>query len=465
MKKTKNYKNNELLFKSKDIDGLYDNSKNFLYRMSYKYKNEQQSQEELFGICNIGFMKAYKSFTLEKNIKWLTYLDKVCKNEIFMSFRQTKKNKNLFYYEESFIENENGAAVNFIDLIPSDEDIENEYIEQEHIRLIYRSVDKLSLLQQDVFLLIAIGKTQKEIAEELKLSQSYISRIIQQITKRMPNIMNNPKALSEECDLKLNKEEQCQLFSFIESCPDKFLSIEMAVVKLLHKNKTQKEIAELLSTTQPYVNVVIQRIYKKCKQLRIEQASNEAISFTYKEKNKKEEVDAKVEKAPVVWHFPEGITLKEKVFIMLKQDAQKEEIVKILGIKNEDYKIFYKLWKNNDKISVENNNLTTNKKEEVPKKITFKPKEEVNSMDTTSETVNEPIGSNYNNLTAALFNPVKDIAIVSFNIVYKGKYGKYILSKEGIEVVSDPAHYNVQSIGDYICELQQVKEIYSQLNI
>lgn len=463
MKKTKKYKNNELLFKSKNIDGLYDNSKNFLYRMSYKYKNEQQSQEELFGICNVGFMKAYKSFTLEKNIKWLTYLDKVCKNEIFMSFRQTKKNKNLLYYEESFVENENGLAVNFIDLIPSDEDIENEYIEQEHLRLVYKSIDKLSLLQQDVFLLMAIGQNQKQIGEELGISQSYVSRIVKQIAKRMPNIMNNPKALSKECDLKLNKEEQHQLFSVIENCPDKFLSIEMTIVKLLHKNKTQKEIAELLSTTQPYVNVVIQRIYKKCKQIRIEQASNTTISYACKEKPREKEVvvDTKVEEPPVVWEFPEGVTLKEKVFIMLKENATKEEIVKTLKIKNEDYKIFYKLWRNNDKISVENKNLTDENK---LKEKAFKPKEEEKEMDNIGEVISESSEPIYANLKP-VFNPFKDITMVSFNIVYKGKYGKYILSKEGIEVVSDPSHYDTQGIENYICELQQIKEIYSQLSI
>ena len=138
-------------------------------------------------------MKAINTYDTSKNIKLATYASRCIENEILMYLRKTSNMKNEVSIEEPLNTDWDGNELLLCDILGSEADIVNKDIEQElEKKLLLQAVDKLNsrekLIMEMRFGLNSKKEfTQKQVADELGISQSYISRLEKKIIKRLRN--------------------------------------------------------------------------------------------------------------------------------------------------------------------------------------------------------------------------------------------------------------------------------------
>ena len=148
-----------------------------------KFENSGVPIDDLISIGTIGLIKAVNTFSPERSIKLATYASRCIENEILMYLRKTSNMKNEVSIEELLL----------CDILGSEADIVNKDIEQElEKKLLLQAVDKLNsrekLIMEMRFGLNSKKEfTQKQVADELGISQSYISRLEKKIIKRLRN--------------------------------------------------------------------------------------------------------------------------------------------------------------------------------------------------------------------------------------------------------------------------------------
>lgn len=156
-----------------------------------KFESSGVGIEDLISIGTIGLIKAVNTFRLEKNIKLATYSSRCIENEILMYLRKNSQLKNEISIDEPLNVDWDGNELLLSDILGSDPDVVNRGIEQEAERdLLLECVSRLSQREQTIMdLRFGIrGKqehTQKEVADLLGISQSYISRLEKKIIKRL----------------------------------------------------------------------------------------------------------------------------------------------------------------------------------------------------------------------------------------------------------------------------------------
>ena len=148
-----------------------------------KYYSTSKNQEDLVSIGTIGLVKAVDTFNCDNGTRFATYAAKCIQNEILMSFRAEKKHASDISINETIDVDRDGNPLAYIDVISSDEniseDIERKILSERAIRCI-KSV--LSLRERQIIVmrygLFGVEElTQREIAENLGISRSYVSRI------------------------------------------------------------------------------------------------------------------------------------------------------------------------------------------------------------------------------------------------------------------------------------------------
>ncbi len=147
--------------------------------------------EDLISIGTIGLIKAVNTFCPEKNIKLATYASRCIENEILMYLRKSSQIKNEFSIDEPLNVDWDGNELLLSDVLGSEQDIVNKHIEQEaECEVLLNAVSKLSNRERSIMELRfgLYGKqehTQKEVADSLGISQSYISRLEKRIIERL----------------------------------------------------------------------------------------------------------------------------------------------------------------------------------------------------------------------------------------------------------------------------------------
>lgn len=144
-----------------------------------KSLNLNTQDEDLYSTGLIGVLKAVNTFDPDKGLAFFAYAKTVIRNEILMTFKK-KRIIPLFSLDEPY-QLENGDLVNFSETIADSRMFEEEVIANMQMEQIFSN---LSDREKKVISLSVDGKTQREIAEILGLSQSYISRIIKSIYKK-----------------------------------------------------------------------------------------------------------------------------------------------------------------------------------------------------------------------------------------------------------------------------------------
>ncbi len=163
--------------------------------LAKKYENTNTDLEDLVSIGTIGLIKGINTYKQDKNIRLATYASRCIDNEILMYLRKNKKRKVEVSFEESLSFDADGNELHLEDILGTEEDIVTKGIEDiESKTLLLHEIEKLDERDQQIMkmrygLFGTEEMTQKDVAEILNISQSYISRIEKKVIKRLKNII------------------------------------------------------------------------------------------------------------------------------------------------------------------------------------------------------------------------------------------------------------------------------------
>lgn len=167
-----------------------------------KYSNTKVEQDDLISIGTIGLIKGIDTYKDNKKTKITTYAARCIQNEILMYFRGNKKSNNDVYLSDSIGFDKEGNDVNLIDVLEDKSiDLIEHITKKDNIEYLKIYLKKLSPREKDI-IIKRYGlnnekeKTQKEIAKELNISRSYVSRIEKRaLTKMLKEFIKNKKTL------------------------------------------------------------------------------------------------------------------------------------------------------------------------------------------------------------------------------------------------------------------------------
>ena len=172
---------------------LIEHNLRLVVYIAKKFDNTGVGVEDLISIGTIGLIKAINTFNPTKNIKLATYASRCIENEILMYLRRNNKTKLEVSIDEPLNVDWDGNELLLSDILGTDEDVISRHLEDEvEISLLAKAISRLTPREQTIIKLrFGIGraegkeKTQKEVADLLGISQSYISRLEKRIMKRL----------------------------------------------------------------------------------------------------------------------------------------------------------------------------------------------------------------------------------------------------------------------------------------
>jgi RNA polymerase sigma-E factor len=156
-----------------------------------KFENAGVNVEDLISIGAIGLIKAVNTFNLDKNIKLATYASRCIENEILMYLRRSSRTKSEVSFDEPLNIDWDGNELLLSDILGTDNDIVYNHIEEEVNRnLLVYALKKLTTREKQIMemrfgLISGREMTQKEVADKMGISQSYISRLEKKIIGRL----------------------------------------------------------------------------------------------------------------------------------------------------------------------------------------------------------------------------------------------------------------------------------------
>ncbi len=163
--------------------------------LAKKFENTNVDLEDLVSIGSIGLIKGINTYKLGKNIKLATYASRCIDNEILMFLRKNKKRKTEISFEDSLSYDSDGNELHLEDILGTEADIVTKEIEKETEKnLMIKEIEKLDDRDKQIIIL-RYGlfeyeeMTQKDVADLLGISQSYISRIEKKLIKKLTNII------------------------------------------------------------------------------------------------------------------------------------------------------------------------------------------------------------------------------------------------------------------------------------
>ena len=163
--------------------------------LAKKFENTSFDLEDLVSIGTIGLIKGVKTYKLDKNIKLATYASRCISNEILMFLRKNKKVTNEISLEDTINYDAEGNALSLEDILGTDIDIvDKNYQDKNNKELLEQEISKLPARDKEIMikrygLYNTKEYTQKEVADLLNISQSYISRIEKKVIKRIKYLL------------------------------------------------------------------------------------------------------------------------------------------------------------------------------------------------------------------------------------------------------------------------------------
>ncbi len=170
---------------------LIEHNLRLVVYIAKKFESSGVNVEDLISIGSIGLIKAINTFNPDKKIKLATYASRCIENEILMHLRKISNIRTEISIEEPLNTDWDGNELLLCDILGTDEDIISKNIEEETDKmLLYQAMRKLPERERTImrlrFGLSEYGeKTQKEVADMLGISQSYISRLEKKILQRL----------------------------------------------------------------------------------------------------------------------------------------------------------------------------------------------------------------------------------------------------------------------------------------
>ena len=190
----------DLVIKSSlgDLDArnkLIEHNLRLVVFLAKKYDNTMYDLEDLVSIGTIGLIKGINTYKLDKNIKLATYASRCIDNEILMFLRKNKKRNSEVSLEDSINFDNEGNELKLEDVFGTEDDIVEKCLENKDDKiLLEKEVKNLTSRDRDIIeqRYGLFGKkelTQKELADKLNISQSYISRIEKKVIKKLKILM------------------------------------------------------------------------------------------------------------------------------------------------------------------------------------------------------------------------------------------------------------------------------------
>ena len=177
-------------------DVLIEHNLRLVVFLAKKYENTGVDLEDLVSIGTIGLIKGINTFSKNKNIKLATYASRCIDNEILMHLRKIKRIKTEVSFDASLSYDAEGNELHLEDVLGTDADLVTKGIEKENDKkIMINEVLHLNPRDRDIMILRygLMGHdelTQKEVAEKLGISQSYISRIEKKVIKRLKTLIS-----------------------------------------------------------------------------------------------------------------------------------------------------------------------------------------------------------------------------------------------------------------------------------
>ncbi len=176
-------------------DKLIEHNLRLVVFLAKKYENTKVDLEDLVSIGTIGLIKGIKTYQMDKNIKLATYASRCIDNEILMYLRKNKRVRTEVSFDESLSFDADGNELHLEDILGTDPDIVTRNLEKETERnLVMEEINKLNDRDREIIILRygLLGNkemTQKDVADLLGISQSYISRIEKKVIRRLKNLV------------------------------------------------------------------------------------------------------------------------------------------------------------------------------------------------------------------------------------------------------------------------------------
>ena len=170
---------------------LIEHNLRLVVYLARRFENTGINMEDLISIGTIGLIKAINTFRADKNIKLATYASRCIENEILMYLRKNAAQRTEVSFDEPLSTDWDGKELLLSDVLGTDGDTVMRPIEADVDRKLLRdAVGKLSSREQDIITLrFGLGgkkeMTQKEVADRMGISQSYISRLEKRIILRL----------------------------------------------------------------------------------------------------------------------------------------------------------------------------------------------------------------------------------------------------------------------------------------
>ncbi len=194
-------KEEEVLFVERSMNGdiearskLIEHNLRLVVFLSKKYENTGIDLEDLVSIGTIGLIKGVNTYKLDKNIKLATYASRCIDNEILMFLRKNKKRRTEISFEDSLSYDSEGNELHLEDILGTESDIVTKGLEEEtEKKMLHSEIAKLNDRDREIMTLrygLKSGKemTQKDVAQVLGISQSYISRIEKKVIRKLKGI-------------------------------------------------------------------------------------------------------------------------------------------------------------------------------------------------------------------------------------------------------------------------------------
>ena len=172
-------------------DELITHNLRLVVYLAKKYENSGVPSEDMISIGTIGLIKAVNTFTPERSIKLATYASRCIGNEILMYLRKSSNRRQEASIDEPLNVDGDGNELLLSDILGSDEDQISQRLEQDAERAVLRrAVERLSPRERQIMelrfgLADGVEHTQKEAADVLGISQSYISRLEKRIIRAL----------------------------------------------------------------------------------------------------------------------------------------------------------------------------------------------------------------------------------------------------------------------------------------
>lgn len=185
--------NNDLRARNK----LIEHNLRLVVFLAKKYDNTGTDLEDLVSIGTIGLIKAVNTYRLDKNIKLATYASRCIDNEILMYLRKTKRKKGEVSFEDSLSYDSDGNELHLEDVLGTDKDVVTKGLDDELDKnMMLDEIERLSPRDKEIIeLRYGLNNkkemTQKDVANLLGISQSYISRIEKKVIKKLKSIIKS----------------------------------------------------------------------------------------------------------------------------------------------------------------------------------------------------------------------------------------------------------------------------------